>query len=170
MIISSLLLEKKLQHLRFNKVKPYLNGDVLDFGGNRGELKELVKGQYYLVNYDHSILDKEELRVDTIVSLAVIEHMTVEDVVISFRKFKRILRKGGQIFLTTPTKISKPVLEFLAFIGLLDKKNIKEHKHYWNKNELFQLALDTGFEVKKFKRFQLGFNQWVVLQHQGVNY
>nr|WP_319271801.1 methyltransferase domain-containing protein [uncultured Draconibacterium sp.] len=170
MINSSLLLEKKLQHLRFNKVKTYLKGDVLDFGGNRGELKEFVKGHYYLVNYDHSIIDNEGLSVDTIVSLAVIEHMTVGDVVTSFRKFKRILRKGGRIILTTPTKMSKPVLEFLALIRLLDKKNIEEHKHYWNKNELFQLAVDTGFEVKMFKRFQLGFNQWVVLQHKEVNY
>ena len=166
MINSSLLLEKKLQHLRFNKVKPHLNGDVLDFGGNRGELKNFVKGQYYLVNYDHSIIDNEELRVDTIVSLAVIEHMTVEDVVTSFRKFKRILRKDGRIFLTTPTKMSKPVLELLAFIGLLDKKNIEEHKHYWNKNELLQLAVDAGFKVKTFKRFQFGFNQFVIFYHK----
>ena len=166
MINSTLFLEKILQRLRFRKVKPYLYGDILDFGGNEGELKEFVKGKYYVVNYDHSLLDNNKLFVDSIVILAVIEHMEVRDVVTTFLKFKKILKSDGWIFLTTPTKLSKPVLEFMAFIGLLDEKNIEEHKHYWNKKELFQLAINTGFEVKRFRRFQLGFNQFVVFFHK----
>ena len=33
----------------------------------------------------------------------------------------------------------------MAFWGLLDKDNIKEHKHYWNKEELLILGSSTGF-------------------------
>ena len=54
MIDSKKKLENLLQGYRFNKVKKYLIGDVLDFGGNEGELKIFVKGNYTLVNYDHS--------------------------------------------------------------------------------------------------------------------
>ena len=74
------------------------------------------------------------------------------------------MNKNGIIFLTTPTKMAKPVLEFLAFIRLVDKENIREHKHYWTKKEIYHLANESGFKVKKYKKFQLGFNQLVVFE------
>ena len=48
---------------------------------------------------------------------------------------------------------------------LLQKHNIEEHKHYWTKGEIHQLAEQNGFTVKKYKTFQLGLNQMAVLQH-----
>ena len=42
--------EKLLQNMRFSKAKQYIKGDVLDFGGNEGELKPFVKGEYTIVN------------------------------------------------------------------------------------------------------------------------
>jgi len=164
MIDSSRFLEKILQNYRFKKVKPYLKGDVLDFGGNEGELKKLVKGNYLVVNYDHSVMENRQF--DTIVSLAVIEHIDPDEVFMIFHKFKKTLNAGGRIFLTTPTKVAKPVLEFLAFLGILDKENIEEHKHYWSKEEIYDLADKTGFSVRRFKRFQLGFNQLAVFEHE----
>ena len=163
MINSSIFLEKILQSYRFSMVKPNLAGDVLDFGGNKGELGKFVKGKYLAVNYDHSVM--EGVHFDTIVSLAVIEHLNIEEVFEIFHKFKVILNKEGLVILTTPTKIAKPILEFMAFIRILDKKNIAEHKHYWNKEEIFDLAKKTGFFVKKYKKFQLGFNQFTILEH-----
>lgn len=163
MIDTSKFLEKFLQNYRFKKVKPYLVGDVLDFGGNNGELKKLVRGKYLVVNHDYSVM--KDVHLDTIVCLAVVEHIKPSDVVKIFHKFKKILKKGGIIFLTTPTKLAKPVLELLAFCGVLDKENIAEHKHYWTKNEIYDLANRTGFVVKRYKKFQIGFNQLAILEH-----
>ena len=163
MIDSKKKLENLLQGYRFNKVKKYLIGDVLDFGGNEGELKIFVKGNYTLVNYDHSPMFNKTF--DTIVLLAVIEHIEVTEVSKIFKKFKAGLKKEGTMFLTTPTRASKPILELLAFFGILDKKNIEEHKHYWNKKDLYKLAQDTGYKVKTYKKFQFGFNQYIVLTH-----
>ena len=166
MIDTKIYLEKKLQDFRFSKVKPYLKEDVLDFGGNEGELKSLVKGKYLVVNYDHSVLNKVKKKsFDVIVTLAVIEHIEFKEVFKIFKKLKPYLRDGGRVFLTTPTPPSKPVLEFLAWIGLLQKENIDEHKHYWNKKELYDLAKKTGFKVKKYKKFQLGFNQLALFEN-----
>jgi len=153
-----------LQNYRFKMVKPYLAGDVLDFGGNREELKKFVKGKYLAVNYDHSAMDN--IYFDTIVSLAVIEHINVSDVFKIFKKFKIILNNGGKIFITTPTKMAKPVCDLMAFIGAIDKDNIAEHKHYWNKKEIYNLAEDGGFIVKKYKKFQMGFNQLAIFEHK----
>ncbi len=163
MIDNSIFLEKFLQNYRFRKVKPYLKGDVLDFGGNEGELKKFVRGKYFLANYDHSKIKNNFY--DTIVSLAVIEHIEFDKVFEIFHKLKKSLKQNGRIFLTTPTKIAKPVLETWAFLGIIDKDNIAEHKHYWNKKEIFLLARKTGFDVIKYKKFQLGFNQLAILEH-----
>ena len=164
MIDSSKWFEKFLQEYRFKMVLPYLKGDVLDFGGNKGELKKYVQGNYYVVNYDHSLIEKHSY--DTIVLLAVIEHLYVEDVYQVFTKFKKVLRPQGKIILTTPHISAKSVLEFLALVRILDKENIEEHKHYWKKYEIYALADKTGFRVEKFLKFQLGFNQFAVFSHQ----
>lgn len=163
MIDSKKRLEKFLQDYRFNKVKKYLIGDVLDFGGNEGELKKFVKGDYTIVNYDHTPMFNKTF--DTIVLLAVLEHIEVAEVSEIFKKFKYCLRNDGAIFLTTPTPAAKPVLEILAFLRILDKENIEEHKHYWNKKDLFKLAQDIGFNIAEYKKFQFGFNQYVLLKH-----
>ena len=91
MIDSSKVFEKLLQNFRFNRVKNLLIGDVLDFGGNEGELNQLVKGNYTIVNYDHSPMDGKQF--DTIVLLAVIEHIEVSDVHLIFNKFSKHLKK-----------------------------------------------------------------------------
>lgn len=162
MVNANKFLEKILQNLRFKKIKPYIKGDVLDFGGNEGELKRFVnEGEYFLVNYDHTLLD--EIQVDTIVCCAVIEHMEKKQVYDVFNKFRKILKKNGLLIITTPTKKADFILKLLANLGLLDKKNIMEHKYYWDKQGLFKLASDTGFNVKIYKKFQLGLNQFLVL-------
>jgi len=163
MIDTSISLESFLQQQRFKLVRNYLKGDVLDFGGNEGELAALVKGDYTIVNYDHSPMEKKTF--DTIVLLAVVEHIEVEEVFRIFKKFKKCLRKGGQIFLTTPTPLSKPVLELLAAVHLLDKQNIEEHKHYWSKEDLVKLAKESGFQVEGYQKFQIGFNQYMILKN-----
>ncbi|MBP9854307.1 MAG: methyltransferase domain-containing protein [Candidatus Omnitrophica bacterium] len=163
MINTSLFFEKFLQNYRFKMVRPYLIGDVLDFGGNEGEIKSFVTGKYTVVNYDHSVM--ENVHCDTIISLAVIEHIPIDDVYKIFKKFKTILNHDGRIFLTTPTKAAKPVLEFLTFVGILDKANIDEHKYYWSKQDIYDLAQQTGFKVKKYKRFQCGFNQLAIFEN-----
>jgi len=163
MIDSSIFLEKFLQNYRFRIARPFLIGDVLDFGGNEGELEKLVKGKYLAVNYDHSVMDG--VHFDTIASLAVIEHLEVGEVFDVFKKFKVILNKDGRIFLTTPTKMAKPILEFMALLGVVDKKNIEEHKHYWSEKDICELAKATGFKVKRYRKFQFGVNQLAVFEH-----
>lgn len=162
MISASLFLEKFLQQYRFRLVRPHLIGDVLDFGGNQGELRNLVTGDYMVVNYDHSALQKANP--DTIIALAVIEHIDMSEVFRVFQIFKNIIKPEGRIFLTTPTPMARPVLELLARFGFLEKENIAEHKHYWTKADINTLAEENGFFVKKYRKFQGGFNQYAILE------
>jgi len=152
-----------LQNFRFNRVKNLLIGDVLDFGGNQGELNPFVKGNYTFVNFDHSPMEGKQF--DTIVLLAVIEHIDVSDVYLIFDKFSKHLKKSGKILITTPNPKSKWILELLAAIGILDKQNIDEHKHYWDKKDIVDLANKNGFKVIEYKIFQLRFNQFAIMSH-----
>jgi SAM-dependent methyltransferase len=161
MINSSKVFESFLQQSRFKIALPFLKGDVLDFGGNDGELQQYVTGNYTLVNYDHTPMKNKTF--DTIVVLAVIEHIRVGDVFEVFKSFKHKLRPDGTLLLTTPTPQAKPLLELMAFMNLLDRHNIREHKHYWTKEDICQLAEKNGLAVKAYKKFQWGFNQMAIL-------
>lgn len=166
MINTKLFLEKFLQRQRFKRVeKKYLRGSILDFGGNEGELKAYVEGDYTVVNYDHSPLEGKIF--NHIIALAVIEHIPFEEVFSIFKKFGEHLLPSGCVVLTTPTPASKPVLELLASLRLLDRENILEHQHYWSKTELYRLASASGMEVVEYKTFQLGFNQLCILEKKG---
>jgi 2-polyprenyl-3-methyl-5-hydroxy-6-metoxy-1,4-benzoquinol methylase len=163
MINTKIFLEKFLQNQRFKIInKSFLKGSVLDFGGNEGELKAFVKGEYTLVNYDHSPMWGKLF--DNIIALAVIEHMEIIQVFDIFNKFRNQIAPEGNIVVTTPTPMSKPILEILASIGLLEKENILEHKHYWIKSELENLGKETGFKLISYKKFQFGFNQMAIFQ------
>lgn len=157
-------LERFLQNYRFRMVKKFIKGDVLDFGGNEGELKPLVLGKYTIVNYNRGNMFKDTY--DTVVLLAVIEHIEVLEVYKIFSEFKPLLRKGGKIFLTTPTIFCMPILEILSRIGFLSRENILEHKHYWSRKDIFKLAESNGFKVSKYRKFQLGLNQYAVFEHK----
>lgn len=164
MINSGKWLEKFLQNERFKRAKSHLHGDILDFGGNDGELKPFVSGSYTLVNYDHSPMKDKSF--DTIVCMAVIEHIDVPEVYRIFSEFKKCLRPKGRIVISTPTKLSIPILEALSLVHILDKENIKEHKHYWNKTDLDLLAQKSDLTISQYYKFQLGANQFAIFSHK----
>lgn len=167
MIDSSRIIEKILQKIRFYKARPYLQGAVLDFGGNDGELGKLVSGRYQVINYDHSLLTSNNY--DTIACLAVLEHLSPTEVLSVFSKFKQILNPAGKIIITTPVPKAKAVLDWMARVRLIDQRNIAEHQHYWSAQEIKKLSEDCGFSIKFYQRFELGYNQLIILEHQKIS-
>ena len=92
--------------------------------------------------------------------LAVIEHLNNPTHILN--EIHRVLKNSGVLVLTTPTPSSKPVLEFLGRIGILDLDEILDHKIYYSKKMLLDTLNTHGFEVIIHKYFQFGFNQYVV--------
>lgn len=156
------ILERFLQLRRFRQARKYLNGDVLDFGGNKGELRPLVSGTYTLCNKNYAVLKHK--RFDRIIMLGVLEHITVSRVKPVLSMLKTHLRKDGFLILTTPAPAAKPILEVLSFLRIVDRKNILEHKKYWRKHELYALADACGFRVVTYSSFQCGLNNFMVLE------
>ena len=85
-------------------------------------------------------------------SLAVIEHLPVDEVLSHLRDIGACLRPGGTLVLTTPTPAAKPVLEFLAFrLGVISQQEIADHRHYWNTKELRGALHQAGFSDIRMK-------------------
>jgi 2-polyprenyl-3-methyl-5-hydroxy-6-metoxy-1,4-benzoquinol methylase len=177
-------LDRFIRYLRLREISPYLRKDdvVCDLGcGDGNILKALspkIKKGYGIdresfdskggnLRFIHGditkILPFGNERFDAILSLAVLEHLESPDSI--FSEVRRTLKKRGLFILTTPAPLSKPLLEFLAFkLGTISSKEIKEHKHYYSKQELIGLFKKYNFKTMKLKRFCLGLNTLAVAQ------
>jgi len=98
---------------------------------------------------------------DAVTMIAVLEHLNDCNSII--KEANRILKPEGLLIITTPTAKAKKLLEFLAYkLSILNKKEIKEHCNYFNKNEIIELLENNHFFIKKYANFEFKFNSIVV--------
>jgi len=96
---------------------------------------------------------------DCVILLAAIEHLNYPQEII--KECFRILKEGGKALITTPSAKGRWLLEFLSFrLGIVSPEQIKDHKHYFNKKEIFDLFVEAGFDRQKIslKEFEFGYN------------
>ena len=126
-------------------IDPNLRDEALDERGRRTTLDQ--------------VLDETNAQFDVVTSLAVIEHLPVDQVPAEMKSFLAALRPGGRLVLTTPSPRARPVLEFLAYrLRVISADEIRDHRHYYTHGELLRLAEDAGFKNASVKSFQLGMN------------
>lgn len=165
---------------------PYIRGDVLDIGCQRGQLYEYASDQistytgidlsesalekarqahpdcaFHKINLDDEALDFTSV-FDRIVMLAVIEH------VFNLKKLgqsiAQALKPGGSVILTTPTPFGNDIIHAVgARIGLFAASAADDHIAIFNKKRLEIFAGECGLEMTAYKQFQLGCNQLAVL-------
>jgi ubiquinone/menaquinone biosynthesis C-methylase UbiE len=180
------LLDVLIAKWRLSVVAKEINsGDtVLDFGcGTQGYfLKYISKTIKSGVGIDYDIkteefknlkfikfkyIEKLPFEKDSfgkVVLLAVLEHIELDKVNKMFLEFNRVLCHGGKIVLTTPTKLGKPIMEMLATMNIVNKAEIMDHKMYYKKSDIKDLAEGSGFNLISYKLFQLGINSVAVLK------
>ncbi|NTV55083.1 MAG: class I SAM-dependent methyltransferase [Candidatus Moranbacteria bacterium] len=178
------LLDRLLCQLRFRRVAGMIRdrSNVLDVGcGYRGELlrtlsPRIASGRGIDVSVDDSVsagnvelvggdlsegLPFPDATFDVVVSLANIEHLEDSESVV--REIYRVLKPGGTLLLTTPTKKAKPVLEFLAYtLHVISEREIRDHKRYFSGDELGRICRDCGFSEWSYRTFQCGMNGFLV--------
>jgi ubiquinone/menaquinone biosynthesis C-methylase UbiE len=98
---------------------------------------------------------------DIVTMLAVLEHLS--DPLRMVSETERVLKKGGRLVLTVPSKIAKPVLEFMAFsLKIVNANEIRDHKKYYNFEDIRSLVNRTGLIVEEHRYFQMGMNNYCV--------
>lgn len=190
------LLDKIIFFLRIRRIRSYLHDcdTIIDMGcGYRAGLLRWILNNFKIkqcigvdlsvderltnehlkfiksdLNYEQPI---EENTADFVISTAVIEHLS--NPVKYAQELFRILKPGGKLLLTTPSKSAKPVLEFLAFkLRVIDREEINDHKYYFNINELKQLLISCGWSKDDIaaKTFLFGLNNFIYAKkYDGLN-
>lgn len=93
---------------------------------------------------------------DYVTSIATFEHFeNPEDLIY---EFARVLKKGGRVILTTPSKKSEKILNLLAFFRILNPNEIKDHKDYFDPEDVELFFSKQSFRKIKVKPFELGYN------------
>lgn len=182
------ILEGLFQKLRFSSVDKYIknNSKLLDLGcGFKGSFLINQKSKISEgTGYDLKVtkqkitnniklfskrLDKNlnlpRNYYDVVTSLAVVEHLDNPEQMI--RQVYTTLKNSGSLILTTPSPISKKVLEFLAYrLHIVSEQEIKDHKKYHSLEDLQKMLISAGFKKKNtyLKSFGLGFNNLAVAQ------
>ena len=165
-----------LQKVRTNMATPYLNGSILDIGCGNGYLAQFCSPERYHgyeidpVSINSAIKKfpqyrfspkKPESKFDTIVLLAVIEHIANPEAFVS--SILENLKNTGRVIITTP----HPSLEWVHFLGakagLFSFHADEEHEQLFTRKKMTLLAEKTGLKVIYRKRFLFGANQIFIL-------
>jgi ubiquinone/menaquinone biosynthesis C-methylase UbiE len=178
-------LEPVLRWLRIRKIVPYVKErkgcSLLDIGcGPRFTMLRALSPYIGLgVGIDEEVEDLEYGNIRTyrlrlgktlpftdslfqvVTMLAILEHLDFPEQIL--KEARRVLRPGGIVLITTPSPKAKPVLEFLSFkLHLVSKKEIQNHKRYYDRRALEELTDVCGLRLEKHLYFQFGFNNFLV--------
>ncbi|MBW8035001.1 MAG: methyltransferase domain-containing protein [Planctomycetes bacterium] len=175
------ILSPFLRKLRIKTALPYIKGSVLDFGCGVGNLAEFVNHEMYIaIDIDEesisiaqssypehkffATLQLENLsrKFDTVVSLAVIEH--VSNAVEFINSLKALLAEDGLIVLTTPHPCGDIIHSIGSKLKLFSQEAHEEHQELINGKRMKEIAVSCGMNIVKSKRFLFGLNQLFVLK------
>lgn len=156
-----------------------MRGRVLDFGCGSGALAMWVHADHYLgVEVDEASLKQARSRFperrfvsglpepaekfDTVVSLAVIEH--VSDPVLFLRALATHLNadKEARLVVTTPHPSAAWIIGLGAAVGLFSKHANEEHGDLLDRAKLEMAGNQAGLTLVSYSRFLLGANQIAV--------
>ena len=174
-----------LRKKRFDIIKPYLYGNILDFGCGIG----MLSSSFEINKYVGIDIDKESIRIakhnnpthnffclndfdyiydfapfDIVIMLAVIEHL--KNPIEILKKLNTLLNKNGNIILTTPSPISNKIHYIGSIIGLFSKSASKEHKKLYSLNDIINISIESKFKVAKYKKFLFSLNQLFILEKE----
>lgn len=133
-----------------------LSPDLVD------ELRRRHPRQVFLcLDMDQSQLDVEE-RFDTVLMTAFIENIYNQKHL--FTEVVRHLKPYGRIVITTPTPLGDSVHRWGAKLGLFAKSAQHHHPVIFTKHRFRVFADNFGLCIERYRRFQFGCNQLVILR------
>jgi SAM-dependent methyltransferase len=171
--ISEKFIEEKMRNGRILDVGcgffPFFLSTI-EFKEKYGLDKAIDKEKFPNKNIKLTELNLEEEKIpyqdnyfDTIVMLAVFEHIGPESLNFVLKEIHRVLKKGGIFILTTPSPWSVPILWSLSRIKIISQVEIDDHKSNYSTNSLKELIRQAGFFQNKIKTlyFEIFLNRWL---------
>ncbi|MFH0864226.1 MAG: class I SAM-dependent methyltransferase [Candidatus Gottesmanbacteria bacterium] len=160
------------------------SGRILDIGcGSYPYFLSLTRFQekYGLDNtYNHEIINNQKINIlkldieqtllpfpdqyfDVVTMLAFIEHVNPDRLPILLQEIKRVLKKNGQLIITTPPSWVKRLLFVLSIINFVSKVEIKDHKNSFTEKSLVGIVEKANFPSEKIRcgLFLYHLNRWL---------
>lgn len=173
------ILSSFLQRQRLKIALPYINDQILDLGCGFAEITDLVpphnyvgidghpkivewlkinhpEYEFYRYDLDHDQLLLER-QFDTIMMLAVIEHLKYPDNLLS--QIPDLLKDDGLLIATTPTPVGDIVHQIGARIGLFSKHAMEQHEIIFTHQSMEPYLSRNGLIIKEYRPFLFGTNQ-----------
>jgi len=177
-------LDRMLQNWRMRKGLKYIGSDarVIDVGAHEGELfralgprlragfgveplcrEILVTPTFHIHPGFFPATRPEEGNWDAITMLAVLEHIPRAEQAALAEACHALLRRGGSVIVTVPTKAVDHILAVLRFLRLIDGMSLEEHFGF-EPAETPRIFSSPRFALVHHERFQLGLNHLFVFE------
>jgi len=175
------LLTDYLTRRRNELVSRYTRGDVLDIGCGPGAIipfldagqryvgieisqaflaylsQRFPQRRFYNCNVDEEPLELDDEGFDTVLLVAVIEHLAHPEKVLA--EIQKVLRPGGSLIITTPTLWGQRIHLLGARLGFFHPHAAAGHVRAYDYAAMRDLVRHVGLEIVEHRRFELGFNQ-----------
>jgi SAM-dependent methyltransferase len=182
-------LDRFLQRWRIGQVLRQLPSDIrlIDLGAHQGELFQRL-GDRLTEGFGIEPLLDQEVRSgpnyvirrgyfpnqrpngggwDCITMLAVLEHIPGAQQETLARACHDLLRDGGRVVITVPTRAVDSILALLRFLHLIDGMSLEEHWGF-EPGTTSRIFAPPRFVLVSHRRFQLGLNHLFVFEKCGA--
>jgi 2-polyprenyl-3-methyl-5-hydroxy-6-metoxy-1,4-benzoquinol methylase len=110
----------------------------------------------------HHPQDVDQDVFDTVVCLAVIEHVAAPAQLLS--GLARLLTKKGRLVVTTPHPSYEALYEFGVRLGLFSHTALHEHQDLIGPDQMRRICAEAGLSVVRYRRFLFLANQLFVVR------
>jgi 2-polyprenyl-3-methyl-5-hydroxy-6-metoxy-1,4-benzoquinol methylase len=180
-------LDRELQRQRIRQALPFIHpgSSVVDVGCHEGAFLDAARDRVSsgigvdVHEPDRWIGDPFDLHVgrltdlvdggrtfDAIVALAVVEHLSRDELQTWSEAVPALLAPGGRLVVTTPSPAVDKLLDLLIALRLLDGMDAHAH-HGFEARDLPKIFDGGPMELEVSSRFQLGLNHLFVFRRRG---
>ncbi len=101
---------------------------------------------------------------DVVTMLAVIEHISPNNLSKVIAELYRVLKRGGLLIITTPSHWTGFILNGMSLLRLISRQEVKDHKELYSSDDIVKALQLGGFAPGNMEQgcFEFYMNTWVM--------